>query len=161
MKSNRFFKQYDGSEAAANGLFHISDDYYVAFYGFGHDESMGGAGYRWRKDYDHRPTVAEVKADIEALINEQVQERIRNGMRYDTLPVYLSEENQLNFRSAPTVPVRYKIGELADGTSAYCVFETREELAEFNEAIANHIAQCLNAGWNEKDAVDYSVYEIV
>ena len=80
---------------------------------------------------------------------------------YPQAKEYLSEENQLNFRSAPTVPVRYKMGELADGTSAYRVFETREELAEFNEAVANHIAQCLNAGWDEKDAVDYSVYEIV
>ncbi len=161
MKIDKFSKHYDSSEQAYNSLHRLSEEHYVLFYGFGRDPKMGDAAYRWRKDYDHRPTMAEVKSDIEDLINEQVQERIRTGMEYETMPVWLSEENQLNFRSVPRVPARFKIGEYADGTSAYRVFETREELAEFNEAVANHIAQCLNAGWDEKDAVDYSVYEIV
>lgn len=152
---NGFTKHHDGSEAATNLLLINSEKEVVLFYGHGTDE-LGG--FRWRKDYDHRPTMAEVKTDIEELINEQVQERIRTGMEYETMPVWLSEENQLNFRSVPRVPVRFKLGEYSDGKPAYRVFETREELADFNEAIANHIAQCLNAGWDEKDAVDYSAY---
>lgn len=158
MKINGFLKHHDGSEESQNLLLVNSENECILFYGHGTDD-LGG--FRWRKDYDHHPTLEEIKSDIEALINEQVEEKIRNSMVYETMPVFLSEENQLNFRSVPTLPVRYKVGELADGTSAYRVFKTREELAEFNEAVANHIAQCLNAGWDEKDAVDYSVYEIV
>lgn len=152
---NGFTKHHDGSEAATNLLLINSEKEVVLFYGHGTDE-LGG--FRWKKDYDHRPTMAEVKTDIEELINEQVQERIRRGIVYETMPVFLSEENQLNFRCVPTVPVRFKLGEFSDGKPAYRVFETREELADFNEAIANHIAQCLNTGWDEKDAVDYSAY---
>lgn len=150
-----FEKHHDGSEGPQNLLMVNSDNECILFYGHGTDD-LGG--FRWRKDYDHRPTVDEIKSDIEAHINEQVAEKIRNGMVYETMPVYLSEENQLNFRSVPTLPVRYKVGEFSDGRVAYITFESRDELEDFNRAIADHIARCLNEGWDEKDAVDYNKF---
>lgn len=159
MKNNNgFMKHYDGSEGPQNLMLVNSEKECVLFYGHGTDDT---GGFRWRKDYDHRPTREEIQADIEALINEQVAERIREGLVYDNIHVWLSKENQLNFRSTPTIPVRFKLGNYADGTTAYKIFETREELESFNGVVADHIARCLNEGWDEKDAVDYSVYENV
>ena len=51
----------------------LSEKNCVIFYGYGTDD-LGG--WNWRKDYDHIPTVAEVRADIEALVNAKTDEVI-------------------------------------------------------------------------------------
>ena len=116
-------------------------------------------GAEWMEhDFDHRPTADEVRSLFVELVNERVQQSILTGMTYEGQPVWLSEENQLNFRSAPTVPVRFKLGENPDGTPVYHTFTTQKELTAFNKAVADHIAACLNEGWNEKDAFDVEPY---
>lgn len=116
-------------------------------------------GAEWMEhDFDHRPTADEIKALFVGLVNERVQQSILTGFTYGDKPVWLSEENQLNFRSAPTVPVRFKLGENIDGTPVYHTFTTQKELTAFNKAVADHIAACLNEGWNEKDAFDVEPY---
>lgn len=155
MKINAFEKHHDGSEGPQNLLLVNSDNECILFYGHGTDE-LGG--FRWRKDYDHRPTMEELKADIEELINEKVSERILSGFSYEGKPVSLTREKQLDFRSTPSVPVRMKLGEEADGTPVYHTFETQRELTAFNKAVSDYINQCLNEGWDEKDAVDYNEF---
>ena len=62
-------------------------------------------GAEWmEEDFDHRPTADEIKALFVGLVNERVQQSILTGFTYGDKPVWLSEENQLNFRSMPTVP---------------------------------------------------------
>ncbi len=117
------------------------------------------AGAEWYEhDFDHRPTADEIRALFVGLVNEKVQQSILTGMTYEGMPVWLSEENQLNFRSTPTVPVRFKLGENPDGTPVYHTFTTQKELTAFNKAVADHIATCLNEGWTEKDAFDVEPY---
>ncbi len=146
-----FFKQH-GAERADTKLNRISDTNFTLFCSFGMDD-LGG--YRWRKDYDHRPTVVELRSDIETLINEQTRQHILTGFSYDDKPVWLSQENQLNFRAPVKLPVRFKLCEDADGNPVYHTFESRDELDGFNRAVAGHIVQCLEEGYREKDAVDY------
>lgn len=153
--NTRFFKQY-GAEQEQNCLIVLAPDHSVIFVGYGTDD-LGG--YRWRKDYNHTPTVAEIRADVESLINERVAKTIRECMTYEGDPVWLSEENQLNFRSAPTTPVRFKLGEDSNGHPVYRTFTSKTELNNFNKAVADYIAACLNDGWNEKGSIDYSVFE--
>lgn len=116
-------------------------------------------GAEWMEhDFDHRPTADEVRALFVELVNEKVQQSILTGFTYEDHPVWLSTENQLNFRSAPTVPVRFKLGEEEDGSPVYHTFTTQKELTAFNKAVADYIAACLNEGWTEKDAFDMEPY---
>ena len=116
-------------------------------------------GAEWYEhDFDHRPTADEIRALFVELVNEKVQQSILTGMVYNDMPVWLSEENQLNFRSTPTVPVRFKLGEAEDGSPVYHTFTTQKELTAFNKAVVDHIAACLNEGWTEKDAFDVEPY---
>jgi len=133
-----------------------SDNEVVLFFGCGKDE-LGG--FRWRMDYDHKPTMAEIKADIEALIDSITHDEILTGFEWEGKPVWLSTENQINFRSGVTVPVRFKLGDDEDGNHVYHEFTSQNKLNAFCKAVANYVAEKLNDGWNQKDSVDYSVYE--
>ncbi|MBR1784622.1 MAG: hypothetical protein IJ760_04195 [Bacteroidales bacterium] len=116
-------------------------------------------GAEWyEQDFDHRPTSDEIRALFVELVNEKVQQSILTGFTYEGKSVWLSEENQLNFRSTPTVPVRFKLGEDEEGNALYHTFTSAEELTTFNKAISDHIAKCLNEGWTEKDGFDVEPY---
>lgn len=123
------------------------------------DVSETEEGAEWMEhDFDHRPTADEVRSLYVELVNSEVQQRILSGATFEGKPVWLSTENQLNFRSAPTVPVRFKMGEEPDGSPVYHTFTTQEELEAFNKAVADYIATCLNDGWARKDAFDVEPY---
>lgn len=64
----------------------------------------------------------------------------------------------MNFAQA-VVPITLKIGEEADGTPIYETFETKTALKSFFEACIQWKQECLTAGWNEKDAMDWQDYE--
>ena len=104
-----------------------------------------------------KPTFEDVKAAIIADINERVKSKIIGGFVWDEKPVWLSEENQMNFSQAVT-PVTLKIGEQEDGTPVYETFETKTALKNFNEACIQWKQQCLSDGWAEKDGIDWTPY---
>ena len=104
-----------------------------------------------------RPSFEQVKAAIIADINERVKAKIIGGFVWNDKPVWLSEENQMNFAQA-VVPATFKIGEDANGDPIYQDFNTKTELKNFVEACAAWKQQCLSAGWAEKDAIDWTPY---
>lgn len=163
--TNGFVKVY-GAEAAQNGIIVLSEKNCVIFYGYGTDE-LGG--WNWRKDYDHIPTVAEVRSDIEALVNDQTDEIILTGLKWNGKPVYLSSENQFNFKAAhdlaketegAILPIKFKLGEDENGEPVYHTFTKVEVLADFVTHIFTHIQTTIKAGWTEKDSIDYSLYQV-
>ena len=83
------------------------------------------------------------------------------------MPVWLSDENQRNYKAAydlavqtggETLPVVFKFG--SDEQPVYHTFNTLDELKEFYMSVYRHIERCLADGWANKDAVDYGVYEL-
>ena len=104
-----------------------------------------------------KPSFEQVKAAIIADINERVKALIIGGFVWNGKSVWLSEENQMNFAQA-VVPVTLKIGEQADGTPIYQEFATKAELKAFNDACNRHKMEQLNAGWAEKDSIDWTPY---
>ena len=104
-----------------------------------------------------RPSFEQAKAAIIADINERVKALIIGGFVWNDKPVWLSEENQMNFAQA-VVPVTFKIGEDADGDPIYQEFNTKTELKNFVEACVAWKQQCLSAGWAEKDSIDWTPY---
>jgi hypothetical protein len=104
-----------------------------------------------------RPSFEQVKAAIIADINERVKAKIIGGFVWNEKPVWLSEENQMNFAQA-VVPATFKIGEDANGDPIYQEFATKTELKAFVEACVQWKQQCLSDGWAEKDGMDWTPY---
>ena len=115
-----------------------------------------------------KPTMDAVKAAIIADINKQTDEKIISGFVWEGINVWLSEENQRNFSEAQRIadsmpdvilPVKFKLGEDADGKPVYHTFETSEELTEFYVTAVGYVNQCLAEGWAKKDGIDWTPYE--
>lgn len=119
--------------------------------------------YEWFEVYLPKKQTAQltfdvVKQAILADINERVKTAIISGFVWEGNPVWLSEENQLNFTQG-VVPVTFKIGEQEDGTPIYHEFTTAEDLKTFNDACIAWKQQCLTDGYTEKDSIDWTPYQ--
>lgn len=119
--------------------------------------------YEWYEVYLPKKQLSQltlqvVKDAILNDINERVREQIIGGFVWNEKPVWLSEENQLNFGQA-VVPVTLKIGEDSEGKAVFEVFTTQAQLNSFFNVCMAWKQQCLQDGWNEKDNFDWSPYE--
>ena len=106
-----------------------------------------------------KPTLQQIKDAVIADINTRVRENIISGFVWNDKPVWLSEENQMNFAQG-VAPVTLKIGEEPDRTPIYHDFETSKQLKAFSDACTLWKQQCLHDGWAEKDSIDWSAYII-
>lgn len=109
------------------------------------------------------PTIDDIKDLINTEINNEVSEAITQGLVIDGHTVYLSLENQLNYKAAydlavhtegKNLPVTFKFG-----VDYYKSFSTIEELEAFYMTTRSHIDGAILKGWEKKKAIDYSQYE--
>lgn len=157
------FDKIYGATERHDGLYNIGRNKYEARYGYGKD---GDNGYDYRKVYHYKPSIEELKEEITALVNRQVDERILSGYTFAGKPVWLSSENQFNYKAvydlackdSGILPMRFKLGEDAEGNVVYHTFKTLEELGEFYMGAIQWINQCVQEGWKEKDGIDLSKY---
>ena len=104
------------------------------------------------------PTLEQLKQAVIQDINDRVKTAIISGFTYEGNPVWLSQENQMNFSQA-VVPATLKIGEEQDGTPIYKTFSDAAELKAFNDACSLWRQQCLTEGYQKKDGMDWAPYE--
>ena len=113
------------------------------------------------------PDLAAIRKAIIADINARTDERILSGFVWNEKSVWLSDENQRNFSEAQRVamitggqslPMKFKLGEDAEGNPVYHEFTSVEELTGFYLSAVAYINQCLNEGWLEKDSIDMKDY---
>ena len=118
---------------------------------------------------DGIPDLARIKEAVTADINERVRQRITSTLTWNGKPVWLSTENQMNWKSAydrelqtdgAKLPVKFKLGEQPDGTPVYHTFNSLNAFGDFTDAWQQHIQQCLTDGWAMKDGMDWSVHII-
>ena len=126
-------------------------------------KQVEGELYEWHEIYLPKTQNATLSLDIVKTailndINSRVKTAIISGFVWNEKPVWLSEENQLNFSQA-VVPATLKIGEQQDGTPIYETFDTKTTLKAFNDACSLWRQQCLSEGYSEKDAIDWIPYE--
>ena len=128
-------------------------------------EKEDGSADWYEKDFDHKPTSAEIRYIIVKFYNNQVDEKILSGFSYEGASVWLSQETQYNYKAAydlavqtdgKTLPVTFKFG--TDESPVYRTFETLDELADFYTKAVKHIQKMLENGWKNKDAIDLSKY---
>lgn len=114
----------------------------------------------------YKPRLSDVKSAIISSINKDTDEKIISGFRWKDMPIWLSSENQFNYKAAydltlqsegKTLPVLFKFGTTEE--PIYYSFETIEELSDFYIKAMKHISDTLAEGWKEKDSIDWSLYE--
>lgn len=115
----------------------------------------------------HKPTLEEIRDTIVMFHNGQVDAKILSGFSWKDMPVWLSSENQFNYKASfdlavqtngQNLPVRFKFG--TDKDPKYYDFKTVDELSDFYTSAIKFINDMLQEGWAEKDSVDFSVYSI-
>lgn len=124
-------------------------------------------------EFPYKPTIAEVKDFVHSVVNAKTTALIIAGFDYKVkhgkqkgtkVKVWLSKENQEDFHAMHQnsadieFPVRYKVGEI-DGTPVYEEFADVEEMHAICVLTTNHVLSCQQAGWAEKDAIDWTPYE--
>lgn len=161
MKFDKIF----GATERQDGLYKIGRSKYEARFGFGKDEKTG-VGYDYRKQYKYKPEVDELKDEILELVNDEVDKTILSGYEYDGKMVWLSTENQFNYKAAydlavqtggASLPVTLKLGTLEE--PEYVTFEDVETFSAFYIGAIKFIQKVLEEGWNEKDKVDWTNFE--
>lgn len=106
-------------------------------------------------EFQHMPTLAEIREAVEAAHNEDISAAIIGGMTYEDKKVSLTIENQTNFAAilnVGTFPATVKIGE------EYHTFETKTAFKTFYTACRAHIDSTLAAGRAVKQAYDWNAY---
>ncbi|MGL4520791.1 MAG: hypothetical protein ACRCUJ_14275 [Phocaeicola sp.] len=118
------------------------------------------------EEFDHKPTSDEVKSIVMSYYNAQIESDILSGMTYEGVMVWLSTENQFNYKAANdlamqteglSLPVTFKFG--TDDEPIYREFTTVEELSDFYQMSMSYVLKKLQEGWNKKDSFDVTLYE--
>lgn len=112
------------------------------------------------------PSFGQIKSFILAEINKRTDEKILSGFMWNGMSVWLSSENQFNYKAAydlavqtggANLPTVFKFG--SNDEPKYHKFDTVEELTDFYVKAMTYINEQLAIGWAKKDAIDWSVYE--
>lgn len=129
-----------------------------------HDD--GSATYM-EEGFNHRPTDEEIRQTIIGWYNAKTEENILAGFEWNGMKVWLSTENQFNYKAAydlaiqtngATLPVTFKFG--TDDAPCYHTFNSVGELADFYTKAMTHIQSSLKRGWNNKDAFCLDTYTL-
>ena len=116
--------------------------------------------------YRGERTEAAMRKLIEDWYNPEIDAKILNGFVWNEKPVYLSSENQFNFKAAYdlavqtsglSLPVTFKLGEI-NSVPEYHEFISMDEFSDFYTKALAFINQTLNEGWQKKDNFDWSLY---
>lgn len=126
----------------------------------------GSADYM-EENFLGKPSGETIRTVILGWYNEQIDREILSGFIYEDMPVWLSGENQFNYKAAhdlavqtggATLPVTFKFG--TDEVPQYREFVTLEELTDFYTKAMKHVQDTLSDGWRKKDAFDPEKYRV-
>ena len=156
-------KRYGATERN-DRLMKIGRNKWELIYGYDTD---GTSGWTYRERFTHKPTLEEIKDIIIAQINRNVEEKILCGLVWKDMPIWLSTENQFNYKAAydcardtagESLPVKFKFG--TDDEPCYHTFQTVEELTDFYVQSIKYIQGKLDIGWDKKDAFSLDSYRV-
>ena len=108
-----------------------------------------------------------VKDRVNKFINAETDWKIKSGFTWNDYKVWLSSENQFNYKAAydlavqtngASLPVTFKFGD--NDNPVYHEFTTLEELTDFYTKVLQYINTTLKEGWDKKDSIDWSLYNL-
>jgi hypothetical protein len=113
------------------------------------------------------PSLEQIKSFILDAINKRTDEKIVSGFVWRDMTVWLSSENQFNYKAAydlavqtggANLPTVFKFGD--NENPIYHKFETVEELSDFYMKAMAYINEQLAIGWTKKDMIDWEKYKL-
>ena len=115
--------------------------------------------------FRNKPSLSQIKEFILTEINKRTDRLILSGFVWKGVPVWLSMENQLNYKTAYDLAVQtngqvlptFKFG--TTESPVYYKFESLEDLKDFYISAMSYVTDTLATGWQEKDKIDWTVYE--
>lgn len=114
-----------------------------------------------------RPSDGQIKEFILSEINKQTDTKILSGFVWKDMQVWLSSENQFNYKAAydlavqtngENLPTIFKFG--STDNPVYYKFETIEELTDFYTKAVKFINEQLAIGWAKKDSINWDDYKL-
>nr|DAV37244.1 MAG TPA: hypothetical protein [Caudoviricetes sp.] len=156
-------KRYGATEQR-NCLMQIGRNKWELIYGFGTD---GISGWTYRQRFSHKPQLEEIKEYIITQINRNVDERILCGLKWNDIPIWLSTENQINYKAAydyaiqtngASLPITFKFG--TDESPVYHTFNNIDDLQDFYSKALTHVQETLSNGWREKDNINWDEFTL-
>lgn len=165
IKADTQMEKIYGTTIRQDGLMKVGRKRWELFYGFGKDNDDDEAGYNYRQVFAYKPTLEEIKAIIIGQINKITDEKILSGLVWNDIPIWLSSENQFNYKAAydlaiqtngESLPVTFKFG--TDSEPVYHTFDTLSEFQKFYITSLAYVQQVLADGWNEKDNIDWNIF---
>ena len=129
------------------------------------DKQNEGDSFSYQsKVFSGKPTIAEVKEVILEWYNKKIDKDILSGFIWKNMPIWLSMENQFNYKAAYDIAVQsngkilptFKFGPTDNPT--YYKFEDMEDLQDFYLEAMTYVNETLAEGWLEKDAINWEEY---
>lgn len=114
-----------------------------------------------------KPSFNKIQNFILDTINKETDNRILSGFTWNGHKVWLSSENQFNYKAAydlaiqsngANLPTVFKFGPTNKPT--YYKFESIEELQDFYTKAMTYINNQLAIGWAKKDAINWEDYKL-
>lgn len=144
-----------GSPRRQDGLYKVGRNKWEVIYGFGKDSDDADTGYNYRKRYDHRPKLDEIRNDIVATIKEESELRLKYGIKWNGFTVEYSETLKTDLigilvglqGGIMKFPQKINLGSNADGTPNTYTFDTFEELAGLAAIVGSHRSVCSDQEW--------------
>lgn len=125
------------------------------------------ANYMEEEFVSKKPSEDEIKATVLNWYNSQIDTNIISGFQYEGNIVWLSSENQFNYKAAydlavqtkgKNLPVVFKFG--TDESPFYREFKTLTDLSDFYMKVVQHIQNALSDGWRNKDLFNIEDYKV-
>lgn len=117
--------------------------------------------------FKNKPSFNQIKDYILQTLNDEIDDLIISGFMWKDMPVWLSTENQFNYKAAydlavqtkgKSLPITFKFG--SSSNPQYYTFNSLEELTDFYTKVINHVNECLKEGWKKKDSINWEDYKI-
>lgn len=128
-------------------------------------EQETGVNYM-EEEFSCKPTFPEIKELITGWFNRSIDGKILSGFVWNGYSVWLSTENQFNYKAAydlavqtngATLPVTFKFGSVE--TPVYHEFKALDELTDFYTKSVAFVQDTLKEGWVKKDAFNFVPYQ--
>ena len=131
----------------------------------GQKQEDGGVLYN-EVSFPFKPSVDNIKDIILSIENLGIDNKILSGYVWKGMSVWLSSENQFNYKAAydlavqtncSNLPVTFKFGDTDN--PKYYTFDSLSDLSDFYAGAMTFVNQTLSEGWTNKDSIDWSKYE--
>lgn len=118
------------------------------------------------KEFNYKPQLSEIKELITNYYNVKINKKIVEGFIYKNVNVWLSNENQFNYKIAYDVtiqkngsnlPITFKFGSTEN--PYYMDFTTIQDLEDFYFKMFDYIQSVLREGWDIKNNINWNCYE--